>query len=45
MFETIFNFCNIKQFKNNSIQPFTGIPNVFFKNKKKRIKSSEMYKL
>ena len=43
MFDTIFNFSNVKQFKINSIQSYTSIPNVFFFLKKKRIISLELY--
>ena len=43
MFNTIFDFCNVKQFKNNSVQPCTNIPNVFFKKNKERIKLLEPY--
>ena len=29
MFDAIFNFCNVKQFKDNSIQPYANTPKVF----------------
>ena len=43
MFDTISNFCNVKQFKNNSVQPY--IPNVFFKKEEKNKIIETMYKL
>ena len=43
MFDTIFNFCNVKQFKNNSVQPY--IPNVFFKKEEKNKIIETMYKI
>ena len=36
MFDTVFNFFNVKQFKNNSNQPYTSTPNVFFLKKEEK---------
>ena len=35
MFNTILKFYNVKEFNNESIQPYTSIPNVFFKKRRK----------
>ena len=33
MFDIIFNFYNVKQFMDNSIQPCRSIPNIFSRKK------------
>ena len=45
MFDTIFNFCNVKQFKNNSFNPTQVFLTYSFKKEEKNKIIGTMYRL